>query len=304
MDIFEREKYAMRKKLTNHLITNAHQYDSLKNYVRKYLIEYCYESYDEAAVIRTIVDRAMVEYGRYHLYKRIDYNDPKQLLNDMRLFASEYFEPTAEDILRKKNGKFPHTFRSKDGAQYEFVVKTENGQTYCELIKATIRGRRGKYTVPDCDSEGHPVVGIGEGAFMDNGWVEEIILPKSIKYIEARAFRGCCNLKIPPAAPYERIGDEAFAGCFNFKGVGIPSTTVSIGKRAFADCDELSFVSLGKNVRFVGEEAFAGCYQLTEVLYTGSKSDLDSITFGKNWNRGVASNFKLKTGGFLSRILF
>ncbi|MDR1185070.1 MAG: leucine-rich repeat protein [Coriobacteriales bacterium] len=61
---------------------------------------------------------------------------------------------------------------------------------------------------------GKDVVGIGMGAFANNERLTSVTLPKRIKWIAPRAFKGCSALQVmvfPPSL--ELIGNEAFADC-------------------------------------------------------------------------------------------
>ena len=66
-------------------------------------------------------------------------------------------------------------------------------------------------------------------------YLEEIILPSTLKKIDANAFWGCGNLKsieLPEGVEY--VGDFAFDQCWELKEITLPSTLKEIGIKAFA----------------------------------------------------------------------
>ena len=190
--------------------------------------------------------------------------------------------PDAEKRISEKNAHFPHTSLKTSSGTFEFVVKTENGTQYCELIKATNVAQKVK--IPDCDSAGHPVVRIGERAFFKQN-IEEVTFTYNIKHIDDCAFTACAGLSnICAHAKVETIGYAAFAGCA-LSAVSFESIT-SVGDYAFACCGELKYVYLGKYLKSVGSKAFAqGCTK--DILLARPQSEWPAISFGKDWYSGT-----------------
>ena len=62
-----------------------------------------------------------------------------------------------------------------------------------------------------------------------------------------------------------KIGDWAFAYCYNLSEIHIPDTTIVIGKNAFLNCTSLSSISIPSSVKALGGKAFAGCFNLLNV---------------------------------------
>lgn len=112
--------------------------------------------------------------------------------------------------------------------------------------------RSGRYTVPD------GIEIIGRYAFRMAIFLEEIIMPDSVKIIEKDAFYYCSNLVNIDLGGAEKIGIESFYYCtklVNVRGENI----VSIGNKAFMKCVELSCFKLPDTVKIIGEQAFYGC---------------------------------------------
>lgn len=66
--------------------------------------------------------------------------------------------------------------------------------------------------IPD-KIEGYPVVGISPDVFSGCDSITEVIIPASVKVIEANVFSGCTSLKKVVATGVESIGSTAFSGC-------------------------------------------------------------------------------------------
>lgn len=202
----------------------------------------------------------------------------------------------AEKRIKEKNAQLPHTTLKTGSGEFEFVVKTENGVQYCELIKATNLST--KIKIPKSDSEGHPVVGIGERAFFGNDRIVEVDFTENIKYIDDYAFCCCAKLNFRSTYPnLERYGTAAFAGCASLTTGGAGDSVVIIGDYAFACCDEMTGAVLGKNVKSVGKKAFAYCPKLTSISHGCSKDEVQSISFGEDWHFGSAGNFTFSRSG-------
>ncbi|MBQ8295847.1 MAG: leucine-rich repeat protein [Clostridia bacterium] len=84
------------------------------------------------------------------------------------------------------------------------------------------------------------VTKIGEKAFKDNSFVENIILPEGVTDIEEKAFSHCCNLQeilLPDSL--KRIGWGAFFGCGRLNTVQISYQLKQVEPYAFFDCRRL-----------------------------------------------------------------
>ncbi len=188
----------------------------------------------------------------------------------------------AEKRINEKNAHFPHTSLKTSSGTFEFVVKTENGTQYCELIKATNVAQKVK--IPDCDSAGHPVVRIGERAFfMQN--IEEVTFTYNIRHIDDCAFTACARLSnIFTHSKVETIGYAAFAGCA-LSGVNFENIT-NVGDYAFACCGELRHVHLGKYLKSVGNKAFTQGFP-KEISLARPQNEWSAISFGEDWYNGT-----------------
>ena len=90
--------------------------------------------------------------------------------------------------------------------------------------------------------DGQAVTVIAGGAFWGTS-IESVVIPDSVKFVVARAFYGCDQLKTVD------FGD------------GI----IEIQEEAFRECTALESIILPKNLETIGEGAFYGCTSATEI---------------------------------------
>lgn len=119
--------------------------------------------------------------------------------------------------------------------------------------------------VPNIDMANDPVLSkvevIGEQAFVEvGGYVENIVLPTTLKRIEKEAFYTCGNLiNMPLPETIEYIGDRAFAllvGYNENKRLILPKSLKEIGEEAFLGLNA-SRVSIPAATEKIGDNAFS-----------------------------------------------
>lgn len=81
-----------------------------------------------------------------------------------------------------------------------------------------------------------------EGAFLGCTYIENILLPETIKV----------------------IGNEAFLRCTSLKEFVIPETVETIGNYAFSNC-AFEEITIPKNVSYIGGGVFSGCENLKSI---------------------------------------
>ena len=91
---------------------------------------------------------------------------------------------------------------------------------------------------------------------------------------------GCKNSVIPTDDSVARIGLSAFYDCLGLTSIIIPNSVTTIQTFSFQGCRNLKTIVIPKEVTFVNENAFANCSSLTDVYYTGSANNWNSISFG------------------------
>ena len=140
--------------------------------------------------------------------------------------------------------------------------------------------------------------------------ITEITLPSGLTAISQETFRACKQLKsiaIPEGVT--QIGKNAFAFCEKMKSADIPSTimkideaafssagleqitipnnpsqNISIGKKAFSQCTNMTSMYLSSKVISIGQEMLYNTPKLTNLTFTGTIQQWNSITKGADWH--------------------
>lgn len=121
-------------------------------------------------------------------------------------------------------------------ADFEYGFSREGGISIREYIGSD------KTVVIPSKIDGQAVTVIAGGAFVGTS-IESVVIPDSVKFVVARAFYGCDQLKTVD------FGD------------GI----IEIQEEAFRECTALESIILPKNLETIGEGAFYGCTSATEI---------------------------------------
>lgn len=131
---------------------------------------------------------------------------------------------------------------------------------------------KGEVKLPDGLKE------IGESAFCGAN-LNKIIIPKQIKYIEAKTFIGCDNLKdlVLPNGLIS-IEEEAFQSC-GIQTLTIPNSVKKISRAAFSNCEYLKTLVIPTGVDNIESHAFSECYNLKLVTIEDGLKSMDRNTF-------------------------
>ena len=203
----------------------------------------------------------------------------------------DFYDDFEEELL-EKSFDLIDTF-NEDG---DFEIK--NG------VLKKYNGNEKVVTVPN------GVIGIGLNAFFYS-FMEEIILPAGVKFIDCRAFSNCTKLKkINIPFGVQNIGARAFENCHSLETIDIPDSVVGLGYKCFCnaqglkevkmsdaismmssglfyDCSNLEKIRLPKNVFIIRDEVFMGCRSLKEmkipegVIYLGNNVFWDCTNLEK-----------------------
>ena len=167
-------------------------------------------------------------------------------------------------------------------------------------------------TIPDS------VAYIGYFAFSDCTSLTSVTIPNSVTSISYNAFSGCDNLTnimVDSANPtyssdeygvlfnkdktilikypmgntrtsyiisdsVTSIGDWAFECCTNLTSVTIGNRVVNIGRYAFISCTNLASTIIPNRVTNIDDYAFYVCDNLTDVYYTGTEKEWNTMSIG------------------------
>ncbi len=127
--------------------------------------------------------------------------------------------------------------------------------------------------------QGSPLNTIGYNAFANCESITQIILPNSMKIIDAYAFADCIALEsIILNSGLTTIREGAFRKCQSLKSFTIPNTVTLLGSDGgygyvFEDCTSLTNVIIGSGLREIPSSAFSGCYSINTVDI-GSKTNI------------------------------
>ena len=126
-----------------------------------------------------------------------------------------------------------------DAEDFAWELNNKGGVTITGFADGVEKDTIGKIIVPKT-IDGVAVNIIGESAFSSCYSVENLELPRGIKYIEAYAFRNCSSLKylvIPEGVT--NIGDGAFESCSSMTWIEFPDSVEWIGNNVFLFCNSM-----------------------------------------------------------------
>lgn len=110
------------------------------------------------------------------------------------------------------------------------------------------------------------VKSIGNWSFIDNPFVEEVIIEGSLDSISHEAFRGCEKLKtVEFGAPVKKLQSYAFAECLALKEIQLSDSLYYIGPKAFSGCTALKSFHIPSSVTEFGDKVLYGCSSLEEI---------------------------------------
>lgn len=124
------------------------------------------------------------------------------------------------------------------------------------------------------------IVSIGESAFYNSTFLEELSLPKSLKSIGKYAFYQNSNLKtIAFSEGLEEIGGSAFYGCLKIHSLSFPDSLRTIGDNAFFKCDRLSEIDFGNGIEEIEKLAFSNETNITSLSFPSSLKKIGNSAF-------------------------
>ena len=109
--------------------------------------------------------------------------------------------------------------------------------------------------------------------------IEKIVIKTGVTGIGKYAFFKCDQLtKVTIPGSVTSIGYGAFESCTSLKNITIPDGVTYIGASMFMECTSLKSVSIPASVTRIDATAFIGCDSLTDIYYSGSEEQWNSIS--------------------------
>lgn len=197
-----------------------------------------------------------------------------------------------------------------------YLSTDENGVLYNKektvLLSVPRASELSEYQVPESVTE------IATGAFAYASGLDAIICHDGITKIGKSAFRdtkissflfSACATEVPEAA-FENctvlekvvlsnyvtvIGKEAFWNCDSLDFIDIPETVTAIEERAFYSSG-IKSVILPNSVVDIGKSAFDYCVNLTDVYYTGTADEWNSMSIAEGNEYLTSANIHYNFG--------
>ena len=139
------------------------------------------------------------------------------------------------------------TASAEQEGDYTYSVKSDGTVTITKY-----NGSGGAITLPQTLG-GKTVTEVGSNVFFKlsaNKTVTSIVVPSTVKQIDASAFRGCQVLT----------------------SITLPNSVTSIGNYAFMNCTALTTITIPASVTSLSKSAFDGCTKLTSINVNASNS--------------------------------
>ena len=125
---------------------------------------------------------------------------------------------------------------------------------------------------------GHPVVRINDRVFQGCAELKKIQLPESLVFIGNEAFKDSGVREIVFPKLVDNIPARACCGCKELTTVVVLGASI-IDEDAFSDCTQLSKVAFADRLRVIKDGAFANCSLLREVYFPASLVEISEGAF-------------------------
>jgi hypothetical protein len=137
-----------------------------------------------------------------------------------------------------------------------------------EILHYSIKKEAKHFEIPNS------VQYINKHTFYDNKFLDTLVIPESVIWMENNLFSGCKIKKVINKSPnfcvdndgviYNKEKSQVFS-VFNheLKELLLPQQIQKIGKNSFFGCENLEHLHIPKNVAHIGLNPFVGCSKLT-----------------------------------------
>ena len=115
------------------------------------------------------------------------------------------------------------------------------------------------------------VVSVGEYAFANANYLQEVLLPDGLESCGRQAFFGMeCLRSISLPEGITTIDQNSFAYCMALESVSLPSTLQTILVSAFTECASLKEIIIPEGVTSIGQYAFESAASLERIVLPAS----------------------------------
>ncbi len=160
--------------------------------------------------------------------------------------------------------------------QYEFNDENKTARVI-ESPKYNVKDLIIPETIISNNKE-YNVVSIAKNSFLDNKYIENLVVPNSVSSIGYDAFRNCTNLKsVSFSNSVKTIPDHLFAGCTSLSSFEGGNGVEVINKGAFRN-SKLTSISFN-NISELNIDTFFNFEELKEVKILGSYTSLPGSFF-------------------------
>ena len=120
---------------------------------------------------------------------------------------------------------------------------------------------------------------IGWCVFRDCTSLTSIVIPEGTDTLGS-TFVGCTSLRsVTLPSTLRDLSGCVFAGCTSLRDIVLPEGPSVINWRMFDGCTSLRSVTIPGSIMSVSNDAFSGCTALTSVIFGGSRTDWENMTF-------------------------
>ena len=133
---------------------------------------------------------------------------------------------------------------------------------------------------------------VGNYAFMGCPGLTSVTVSDRMVEIGMFAFYRCSGLtEVVISQSVTAIGIDAFRECTALTEITIPDQVTDIGGLVFYGCAELQKITIGKNVQALVNYVLGNCPALTEIHYTGTRTEWEAIKKDHTWDADRVSGY-------------
>lgn len=200
--------------------------------------------------------------GPYTLFKRTEYSKFQVLNNDTNITNTDIGDKIIADYI--KQTKNPDKYFSISNN----ILEAYNGKDIDYIFMPDTIEYIDKSSFASCSAIfiqlPESLVCIGNEAFRNCEYLEEITLPLNVKNFGNSVFDGCTSLKkVELPEKIKEIPIYSFGGCDNLKEIYIPDSVETINSLAFSGCKNLEKINIPHNFKWFGSIPFSGSGLIT-----------------------------------------